>query len=175
MSGLIAWMTRNRVAANLLMAMLVVGGLVAATHMKQEVFPEFAAEAVTITVSYPGASPEDVEQGVLLAIEDAVSGLEGVDEVTSRAAEGSGSVTIEPGDQLLLHTDGIAETLDPAGDDYGYDRLQRAFQFGGSATAIHDRIVREMVSFQGDSPTHDDRSLVVVTRAVPLPPIPGSD
>ena len=95
MSGLIAWMTRNRVAANLLMAMLVVGGLVAATHMKQEVFPEFAAEAVTITVSYPGASPEDVEQGVLLAIEDAVSGLEGVDEVTSRAAEGSGSVTIE--------------------------------------------------------------------------------
>ena len=87
----------------------------------------------------------------------------------------TGSVTIEPGDQLLLHTDGIAETLDPAGDDYGYDRLQRAFQFGGSATAIHDRIVREMVSFQGDSPTHDDRSLVVVTRAVPLPPIPGSD
>ena len=93
-----------------------------------------------------------------------------------RIALGSptGEVVIEPGDQLLLHTDGIAETLDPAGEDYGYDRLRRALEFGGSATAIHDRIVREMVSFQGDAPTHDDRSLVVVARAVPLPPIPGS-
>jgi len=95
MQSLIAWMTSNKVAANLLMAMLIVGGVVAASHMKQEVFPEFEAESVSITVSYPGASPEDVEQGVLLAIEDAVSGLENVDEVTSRASEGSGSVTIE--------------------------------------------------------------------------------
>ena len=83
MPSLIAWMTSNKVAANLLMAMLIVGGVVAASHMKQEVFPEFEAESVSITVSYPGASPEDVEQGVLLAIEDAVSGLENVDEVTS--------------------------------------------------------------------------------------------
>ena len=87
----------------------------------------------------------------------------------------TGEVVIEPGDQLLLHTDGIAETLDPGGEDYGYDRLRRALEFGGSATAIHDRIVREMVSFQGDAPTHDDRSLVVIARSVQLPPVPGSN
>jgi len=87
----------------------------------------------------------------------------------------TGEVTIEPGDQLLLYTDGIAETLDPSGDDYGYDRLRRALEIGGSATAIHNRIVREMVSFQGEASAHDDRSLMVVTRSVPLPPLPGSD
>ena len=85
-----------------------------------------------------------------------------------------GEITIERGDHLLLHTDGIAETLDTTGADYGYDRLRRALDFGGSSTAIHDRIVREMVSFQGDASTLDDRSLVVVSRAVALPPIPGS-
>ena len=86
----------------------------------------------------------------------------------------TGQVMIDPGDQLLLHTDGIAETLDPSGDNYGYDRLRRALGFGGSSTAIHDRIVREMVSFQGDAKAHDDRSLVVVTRSIELPPVPGS-
>lgn len=86
----------------------------------------------------------------------------------------TGEVVIELGDQLLLHTDGIAETLDSSGEDYGYDRVRRALALGGSATAIHDRVVREMVSFQGDAVAHDDRSLVVVTRAVPLPPVPGS-
>ena len=86
----------------------------------------------------------------------------------------TGEITIERGDHLLLHTDGIAETLDPTGADYGYDRLRRTLEFGGSAKAIHDRIVREMVSFQGDATTLDDRSLVVVSRSIELPPIPGS-
>lgn len=83
-----------------------------------------------------------------------------------------GEVVVEPGDQLLLHTDGIAETVDPSGDDFGYERLRRAFDLGGSTAAIHDRIVREMIAFQGDAVVHDDRSLVVVTRKIPLPPVP---
>ena len=90
-------------------------------------------------------------------------------------ASPTGVVVIEKGDQLLLHTDGIAETIDPSGEDYGYERLRRSLEFGGSTTAIHDRIVREMVFFQGDAVVHDDRSLVVVTRSVELPPVPGSD
>ncbi len=87
----------------------------------------------------------------------------------------TGEITIERGDQLLLHTDGIAETLDPTGADYGYDRLRRALEFGGSSKAIHDRILRDVVSFQGDAVTLDDRSLVVISRAVELPPIPGAE
>jgi len=98
MNGLIDWFTRNGVAANLLMVALFVGGIFSFSDMNKEVFPEFEPDALQITVSYPGASPEDVEQGVLLALEDAVSGLEDVDEITSIASEGSARVVIQMND-----------------------------------------------------------------------------
>lgn len=84
----------------------------------------------------------------------------------------TGEIVIAPGDQLLLITDGIAETIDPDGADYGYDRVRQALAHGGSTSAIHDRVVREMVSFQGDAQAHDDRSLVVISRLEKLPPVP---
>ncbi|QJB55624.1 efflux RND transporter permease subunit [Pseudodesulfovibrio sp. zrk46] len=93
--GPIAWMAGNSVAANLLMVVLLVGGLLFTMQIKKEVFPEFSEDTVTIAVSYPGASPEEVEQGVVLAVEEAVQGLDGVKEVTSSASEGSGSVVVE--------------------------------------------------------------------------------
>ncbi|WP_291328549.1 efflux RND transporter permease subunit [Desulfovibrio sp. UCD-KL4C] len=93
--GAIGWMAGNSVAANLVMIVLLVGGLLMALHIKQEVFPEFSEDTVTVSVSYNGASPEEVEQGIILAIEESVTGLDGVKEVTSSASEGSASVTIE--------------------------------------------------------------------------------
>lgn len=93
--GPIAWMARNGVAANLLMVALLLGGIVTAFQIKQEVFPEFDLDQVSVQVAYPGASPEEVEQGILLVIEEQVRSLEGVKRVTSRAAEGSGGVVIE--------------------------------------------------------------------------------
>ncbi len=94
-SGPIAWMANNRVAANLLMAFLLIGGLLFGSRIKQEVFPEFALDVVSVSVLYRGASPEEVEQGVLLSIEDEVRGIEGVKKVTSSANEGTGRVSIE--------------------------------------------------------------------------------
>jgi multidrug efflux pump subunit AcrB len=93
--GPIAWMARNGVTANLLMLILLIGGAIAAWRLPQEVFPDFEEDAVTIRVAYPGASPEEVEQGVLLAIEEAVSRVENMEEIVSVAAEGSGTVTAE--------------------------------------------------------------------------------
>lgn len=92
--GPIAWMAGNSVAANLLMLILLLGGLFFMGHIQQEVFPEFDSDQVNISVAYSGASPEEVEQGIVLAIEEAVLGLEGVDEVSASAREGSGSVTV---------------------------------------------------------------------------------
>lgn len=93
--GPVAWMAGNSVAANLLMVVLLVGGALIGLQIKQEIFPEFDLDMVNITVSYPGASPEEVENGIILVVEEAVQGLEGVDEITSSAREGSGIVTIK--------------------------------------------------------------------------------
>ena len=82
-------------AANLLMLILLIGGIMLSYNIKQEVFPYFDMDMVSITVPYPGASPQEVEEGLLLAIEEAVEGLEGVEEVRSTAREGFGTVNIE--------------------------------------------------------------------------------
>ncbi len=94
-SGPIAWMTRHTVAANLAMVIFILGGLLVSTQVKQEVFPQFEVDVIRVSVAYPGASPEEVEQGIILAIEDAVRGLDGVKEVTATASEGRALVQIE--------------------------------------------------------------------------------
>ncbi|MDM8522274.1 efflux RND transporter permease subunit [Desulfococcaceae bacterium HSG8] len=92
----IAWMARNPVAANLLMMVFLIGGaIVLFTQIKQEVFPEFEIDMVRISVPYPGASPEEVEKGIILAIEEAVRGMDGVKKITSTASEGMGSIYVE--------------------------------------------------------------------------------
>jgi len=93
--GPLAWMAKNSVASNLLMLLLVVGGLLAAMSIKQEVFPEFDLDLIQIGVPYPGASPAEVEQGIVLAIEEEVRGMDGVKKVSSSSVEGAGGVTVE--------------------------------------------------------------------------------
>ena len=93
--GPISWMARNPVASNIIMLILILGGLIQAFNVKQEFLPNATLDMVTISVPYPGASPEEVEQAIVLAIEESVRGLDGVEEVTGSAREGSGSVTVE--------------------------------------------------------------------------------
>ena len=62
--GLLAWFAQNHVAANLLMCLIIAGGLLTIFTVKKEVFPELSVDMITITVPYRGASPEDVENGV---------------------------------------------------------------------------------------------------------------
>jgi multidrug efflux pump subunit AcrB len=99
--GPISWMTRNPVAANLLMAALLIGGLLMSMRLRKEVFPRITPDRISITVAYPGASPAEVEQGILLSIEEAVRPLDGVKEVRSTALESVGMVTVE----LVVGTD----------------------------------------------------------------------
>jgi len=99
--GALAWMTQNSVAANVLMLLLIVGGLVAIPRIKQEVFPEFELDMVVIQVPYPGASPEEVEQAVILPVEEAVRAVDGIKEVRSTASESNAAIVCE----LLLGAD----------------------------------------------------------------------
>ena len=95
-------MASNGVAANVLMLILVVGGLVTlASGLKREVLPEVELDAILVETVYPGASPAEVEQGVVLALEEAVRGVDGVKKIRSMATEGYALVTIE----LLLGID----------------------------------------------------------------------
>ncbi len=93
--GPIAWMAGHSVTANLLMLVLLLGGLVMGNKIQKDVFPDFELDLVTISLPYPGASPEEVERGAILAVEEAVSDLEGIKKVTATAREGSGTVTVE--------------------------------------------------------------------------------
>lgn len=90
----IAWMAKNPVAANLLMVMLLFGGILSALQIQKEVFPRFELDIITVSVGYPGAAPSEVETGVIQPVEEAIQGLEGIREINSRAYEGSGRVEI---------------------------------------------------------------------------------
>jgi len=93
--GPISWMAGHSVTANLLMAVLLVGGIIFSLKIKKEVFPDFELDMVNITVPYPGASPEEIERGIILAIEEAILDLEGIKKLTSSAEEGVARVTAE--------------------------------------------------------------------------------
>ena len=95
MRRLIAWFADNGVAANLLMAVIVVAGLLTVAGLKREVFPEFSSEMISIAVPYPGAAPEEVEEGIVLRVEEAIQDLEGIEEINSTAAENAGTVMVE--------------------------------------------------------------------------------
>jgi multidrug efflux pump subunit AcrB len=93
---MISWFARNTVAANLLMVSIIVGGLISLKmFVRLEVFPPIDADEVTVTVPLRGATPEDVELGVAVRIEEAVQGLEGIERIRSSSVEGRTSVRIE--------------------------------------------------------------------------------
>ena len=95
MTGPIAWFARNPVAANLLMAMLIAGGLLATPMLRQEMFPDVELDVVTIAVPYPGASPVEVESGVCVPVEEALQGLAGIKRIRSNAAESIATIAVE--------------------------------------------------------------------------------
>ena len=104
--GIIAWFARNHVAANLLMWVLLFGGVFGIFTIQKQVFPTFEFNVISVQVPYLGAAPQEVEEGVVLKLEEAVKDLEGIKRLTSRSVEGFGSLSIEVEDdydvQLLL-------------------------------------------------------------------------
>ncbi len=92
--GPFAWFARNSVAANVLMIILLLGGLMNLKSIKQEVFPGFNLDFVMVQLMYPGAGPEEVERGAVLVVEEVIRGMDGVRDVTSTSREGFGVVTV---------------------------------------------------------------------------------
>lgn len=94
MNGIIQWFVRNPIAANLLMIAMLIGGYSGSGSVKKEVFPAFTGNRIDVTMVYPGAASSEVEQQIVIRIEEAVSDLPGVFQITSTARQGYGSVNI---------------------------------------------------------------------------------
>ncbi len=166
---MIAWFTRNGVAANLVMLILVMGGIASYFTVKRELFPQFSLDMVTVRVPYLGASPEEVEESVIIRIEEAIQSIDGIKEISSVAQEGYGSVTatVEKGyelgkvkDEIKTRVDAITtfpvDTERPIVDEPLIPKeVIRISVFGDASEKeikkIADRIRNELVEFDGIS------------------------
>ena len=95
MKPIIAWFANNHVAANLMMGLIILAGLVALPSMPKKSFPDIDIPVISITVPYLGAAPEEVEEGVCIRIEEELEGIEGVKQIRSNANEGMCTVSVE--------------------------------------------------------------------------------
>jgi len=95
LTGIIAWFTRNSVAANLLMVFILLAGFISYQGINKKMFPEFNSNNIQVMVPHLGAAPEEVEQAVILKIEESLEDIEGIKRITAVANEGMGIVTIE--------------------------------------------------------------------------------
>ncbi|MGL5047899.1 MAG: efflux RND transporter permease subunit, partial [Shewanella sp.] len=102
--GILAWFARNSVAANLLMGIILIGGLFSTVLINKEIFPSFEFNLLNITVAYPGAAPQEIEEGINIKIEEAIQDINGIKKVTSVASEGLGTISIEVEDGYEVQT-----------------------------------------------------------------------
>jgi len=95
MKKLLNYFIKYHVAVNLVVVAFFLFGLFGAKSLKSSFFPLTESKIITVAIVYPGASPIEIEEGIVLKIEDNLKGLQGVDRVTSVSRENSGSVTVE--------------------------------------------------------------------------------
>lgn len=95
MKKIIEYFIKYEVAVNIVIIAFVLFGLIGAFSLKSSFFPLSESKIITISVTYPGASPQEIEEGVVLKIEDNLKGLQGIDRVTSTSRENSGSINVE--------------------------------------------------------------------------------
>ncbi|MBM4203474.1 MAG: efflux RND transporter permease subunit [Gammaproteobacteria bacterium] len=163
-AGIIAWFARNHVATNLLMVSIILLGIFGLTNIRTETMPNVVFDQVIVRVPYLGAAPEEVEEGVVVKIEDAVRNVEGVKEIRGTAAEGLGAVTVEVldgydinvvMDDIKVAVDGIStfpgETEKPVYSRFRYRRGVITVQVWGaldeaSLKSTADRLRDEIVA-----------------------------
>jgi multidrug efflux pump subunit AcrB len=95
MERVIKWFSENHVAGNFLMLVVVILGFTSWFELKKEIFPELAIDAAIIQIPYPNATPEEVERGVCVPVEEAVADLTGIKKLSSAASQNVGVVTVE--------------------------------------------------------------------------------
>ena len=100
MQGLISWWARNSIAANLLMMTCFIAGTLSFLQLERELDPSATFSGANVTVAWPGASPQEIEEQIILRIEEALDGLDGLEHIDSTAREGSARVSVEGNDDV---------------------------------------------------------------------------
>ena len=95
MRKIIAFFIRYHVAVNVIILAFFVFGIIGMLSLKSSFFPLVDSKNINVNITYPGASPQEIEEGIVLQIEDNLKGLKGIDRVTSVARENSGTITVE--------------------------------------------------------------------------------
>ncbi|MFL3013108.1 MAG: efflux RND transporter permease subunit [Candidatus Neomarinimicrobiota bacterium] len=95
MKNIIRWFILNTVAANLLMVFIIIAGIFTLSRLRMEVFPDITIPIINVSIIYPGASPEDIEESICVKVEEQVQGINGLKRITSSSNEGYGSINIE--------------------------------------------------------------------------------
>jgi len=156
--GLIAWWARNPIAANLLMVVAFAAGIIGFLSMEREVFPAFPWNGVSVSVAWPGASPQEVEEQIVLRMEEALADLDGIENLTATAGEGFASVNVEAKrtvdmtafvDEVKLRVDGVSnlprESFPPIVQRWQAQDTQWILTIYGSADRrVLQRVAREV-------------------------------
>ncbi len=95
MKSIIAWSVKNWQAMNVIMLVTLLMGAWSLSQLRRDFWPDFEVYVLNISVVYPGASPDEIEQGVLEKIEEAIRTVSGIDEMQSSAREGIGTIFLE--------------------------------------------------------------------------------
>ena len=96
------------------MAVLLLGGFLAARALPSQVFPDIDPQIITVSIPYLGATPSEVEESITRRVDEALRGIDGVDRVLSKASEGYGRITVELKD--FANTDKVKDDVQSAVD-----------------------------------------------------------
>ena len=94
MNAIITWWADNKVAANLLMIIILIGGIVSLFTIEKEMEPYVEFPGAQVDVIWLGASPQDIEEQIVVRLEEAVSQVKGIDRLWAVAREGRGTVWV---------------------------------------------------------------------------------
>ena len=94
MRKLITYFVKYPIVANIVIGVTLIGGILAFVSTKKAFLPDLEVQNISISVAYPGASPEEMEEGVTLKIEEAIKNIAGIDEITSTSSENSARISV---------------------------------------------------------------------------------
>ncbi len=165
-TGPVSWFVSNHVAANILMALFIIGGLIALSSMRTETFPSIDPKLITVTVPYPGATPYEVADSITNRVEEALLGINGVKRIASTASEGAGVINVELED--FADADDVYNEVETSVNslvDFPPEDAERAIITKIKSTpivltlALHGDVREETIKFWAETIEDEIRSL----------------